>query len=218
LGSGVDVCYPQSNRKLYEELQVKGGVLSTYPPGTAPLARLFPARNRIVSGLADVLVVIEARCRSGTSITVEMALEQGKDIFAVPGRVTDRLSDGCNKMIKEGAHVLLSTEDFMLDLLELLPEKMTRLKAQNCENLKNPSKENGADSVENMADALKDDFVTYVLDVLDFYPRSLEDIIHQLKKKYQLEVQQEEFTAKIMYLCIVGLVKQDSPGWYSKKI
>lgn len=84
LGCGVDVCYPKSNERLYNELLVKGGILSTYPPGTAPQARLFPSRNRIVSGLADVLVVIEARRRSGTSITVEMALEQGKDILLYP--------------------------------------------------------------------------------------------------------------------------------------
>ena len=75
LGSGVDVCYPARNRRLYERLRERGGVLSEYPPGTPALSRNFPPRNRIVSGLADAVVVVEAREKSGTLITVDMALE-----------------------------------------------------------------------------------------------------------------------------------------------
>ena len=92
LGCGVDICYPRQNRKLYEELIQKGGLLSTYAPGTKALPAYFPPRNRIVSGLADALIVIEARQKSGTLITVDMALEQGKDVYVVPGRITVRLS------------------------------------------------------------------------------------------------------------------------------
>ena len=93
LGCGVDICYPAQNRRLYEELLEKGGLLSTYAPGTKPLPQYFPPRNRIVSGLSDALIVIEARQKSGTLITVDMALEQGRDVYVVPGRLTDRLSD-----------------------------------------------------------------------------------------------------------------------------
>ena len=96
LGSGVDVCYPASNKSLYEKLKVTGGILSEYPPGTSAIARNFPARNRIVSGLADAIIVVEAREKSGTLITVDMALEQGREVYAVPGRITDSLSVGCN--------------------------------------------------------------------------------------------------------------------------
>lgn len=103
LGCGVDICYPSQNRKLYEELIQKGGLLSTYAPGTKALPAYFPPRNRIVSGLADALIVIEARQKSGTLITVDMALEQGKDVYVVPGRITDRLSDGCNRLLTQGA-------------------------------------------------------------------------------------------------------------------
>ena len=77
LGCGVDICYPAQNRRLYEELLEKGGLLSTYTPGTKPLPQYFPPRNRIVSGLSDALIVIEARQKSGTLITVDMALEHG---------------------------------------------------------------------------------------------------------------------------------------------
>ena len=90
---------------MYEELLEKGGLLSTYAPGTKPLPQHFPPRNRIVSGLSDALIVIEARQKSGTLITVDMALEQGRDVYVVPGRLTDRLSDGCNHLLTQGAGV-----------------------------------------------------------------------------------------------------------------
>lgn len=118
LGCGVDICYPEANRQLYERLKVCGGIISEYPPGSPALACHFPPRNRIVSGLADVVVVIEARIKSGTLITVDMALEQGREVYVVPGRVTDRLSDGCNSLIKQGAGILLSPEEFLKELLE----------------------------------------------------------------------------------------------------
>ncbi|MCR5427252.1 MAG: DNA-processing protein DprA [Lachnospiraceae bacterium] len=118
LGSGADICYPPSNRPLYDRLLRQGGILSTYPPGTPATAKYFPPRNRIVSGLADFLVVIEARQRSGTLITVDMALEQGREIYAVPGRLTDRLSDGCNGLLGQGAQVYLSPELLIRELRE----------------------------------------------------------------------------------------------------
>lgn len=119
LGSGVDVCYPSQNRAIYEALIAGGAVVSSYPLGTPARPQNFPPRNRIVSGLADAVIVIEARAKSGTLITVDTGLEQGKEIYAVPGRVTDRLSDGCNYLIKQGAGVILSPKDFLDELWEL---------------------------------------------------------------------------------------------------
>ena len=100
LGSGVDVCYPEDNRRLYDSLITNGGVISEYLPGTQPKPQYFPQRNRIISGLSDVVLVIEAREKSGTLITVDMALEQGREVFAVPGRICDSLSYGCNSLIR----------------------------------------------------------------------------------------------------------------------
>lgn len=108
LGCGVDVCYPQSNREIYEYCARQGALVSEYPPGTAPVARNFPPRNRIISGLSELVLVMEAREKSGTLITVDMALEQGKEVFALPGRATDELSHGCNRLIAQGAGVALS--------------------------------------------------------------------------------------------------------------
>ena len=113
LGCGVDICYPKSSRRLYEQILEQGGILSTFPPGTEPIKRLFPERNRIVSGLADVILVVEARQKSGTFITVDMALEQGREVYAIPGRLTDRLSDGCNLLLQQGALIAVSPKDLL---------------------------------------------------------------------------------------------------------
>ncbi|MDE6529482.1 MAG: DNA-processing protein DprA [Lachnospiraceae bacterium] len=107
LGCGVDICYPLSNRKLYQALLAHGGIISEFLPGTKPEAGHFPLRNRIISGLADLILVIEAKERSGTRITVNMALEQGREVYAVPGRITDELSRGCHRMICDGAGMAL---------------------------------------------------------------------------------------------------------------
>lgn len=116
LGCGVDVCYPAQNQDIYEQIPTQGGILSEYPPGTAPCAGLFPRRNRIISGLADALLVIEARKKSGTLITVDAALEQGKEVYALPGRVTDALSGGCNALIAQGAGIATSPEQLLEEL------------------------------------------------------------------------------------------------------
>ncbi len=116
LGCGVDICYPPENRFLYERLAQEGGLLSEYAPGTLPAAHLFPARNRIISGLSDLVLVTEARSRSGTLITVDLALEQGREVFAVPGRITDPCSGGCNRLIQNGAGIAVSPEQLLKEL------------------------------------------------------------------------------------------------------
>ncbi len=116
-GCGLDICYPVSNFNLYEEILNSGGsIVSEYPLGSPPLGWHFSKRNRIISGLADVVLVIEAKERSGTSITVGNALDQGKQVFALPGRITDRLSQGCNRLIREGACILTGVEDVLESL------------------------------------------------------------------------------------------------------
>lgn len=111
LGCGADICYPRENRRLYEELAARGGILSEYPPGTPPLPHHFPMRNRLIAAFSDVLLVLEARAKSGSLITVDQALEQGKDVMALPGRVGDVLSAGCLGLIRQGAGVLTCCGD-----------------------------------------------------------------------------------------------------------
>lgn len=113
LGCGVDICYPREHLGLYMDIQKEGGLISEQPPGTPPLPMYFPARNRIISALADVILVMEAKEKSGSLITADMALEQGKDVFALPGPVTSPLSLGCHRLISQGAGILISPEELV---------------------------------------------------------------------------------------------------------
>ncbi|MEG0805152.1 MAG: DNA-processing protein DprA [Lachnospiraceae bacterium] len=116
LGGGVDICYPAEHFELYEKIIETGGILSEYPPGLKPQPQFFPARNRIISGLAKTVIIIEAREKSGSLITADFALEQGRDVFAVPGRCTDPLSYGCNELIRQGAQIITSVYGLLEDL------------------------------------------------------------------------------------------------------
>lgn len=133
LGCGVNVVYPPENTALYERIAAQGGILSEYPPDMAPRPGFFPMRNRIIAGLCDLLLIIEAKEKSGSLITADCALEQGKDIYAAPGRITDPLSAGCNRLIRQGAGILLSPEeltgelDFLSEKNKLPLEKSERL-------------------------------------------------------------------------------------------
>ena len=129
LGCGVDVVYPRENADLYMILKDHGGIISENRPGTQPRSVLFPMRNRLISGLADAVLVIEARRRSGTVITVDAALEQGRDIFALPGRVSDNLSDGCNFLISQGA-VIACSPDSIIEHFYGVSDKGTDLTRQ----------------------------------------------------------------------------------------
>lgn len=116
LGCGADICYPSGNIALYQRLEEEGGLISEYPPGSVPLPVHFPMRNRIISGLSDIVIVAEAKIKSGSLITADLALEQGRDVYAVPGRIGDERSYGTNRLIKQGAGMILSQEDFLKDL------------------------------------------------------------------------------------------------------
>ena len=113
LGNGVDVCYPRENAYLYDDLAAAGALLSEYPPGTEPAAPHFPARNRILAGLCAATLVVEAPEKSGALITAASALEQGRDVFAVPGPVDAPKSAGCNALIRNGAVLVSEAEDLL---------------------------------------------------------------------------------------------------------
>ena len=164
LGSGVEVCYPPENKRLFEELQVKGALVSENLPFTKPTPGLFPLRNRIISGLADIVVVVQAREKSGTLITVDMALEQGKEVYAIPGRITDELSKGCNRLLKQGAGMIYSIEDFLIEICPQLQVKYEREREEIAPNL----------SVEEKA----------VLKIVDVTYKTMEEIYNEMKKEY----------------------------------
>ena len=114
LGCGLDVIYPSENFELYKKIVQTGGTIITeYPLGTKPKRYNFPERNRIISGLSEKILVIEAKERSGALITVDYALEQGKDVYAIPGNITSLNSVGPNELIKEGAFIVTNIQDIV---------------------------------------------------------------------------------------------------------
>jgi len=118
LGCGVDVVYPRSHVALYEQVKERGPLISEYPLSTRPDGFRFPARNRIISGLCMGVIVVEATCKSGSLITARLALDQGREVFAVPGRIDSMKSEGTHRLIQQGAKLVQSSED-VLDELQL---------------------------------------------------------------------------------------------------
>ena len=124
LGCGIDVVYPPENSRLAQGIIKQGAILSEYPPGTPPLAGHFPGRNRIISGLSKGVLIVEAAQKSGSLLTADFALEQGREVFAVPGPVYSQIGCGVNRLLKDGAHLVTEARD-ILDVL--WPGKATDL-------------------------------------------------------------------------------------------
>ena len=227
LGCGVDVCYPPECRGLYEKLPGYGGIISEYPPGTQPKAGLFPLRNRIISGLCDILLVMEARQRSGTLITVDMALEQGKEIWALPGRCDDVLSYGCNRLIAQGCGILTGEKEFVEEL-ELLKQKYERKPHRpeiGAADKKNrvclPEKtERGilkqvkSVGIKEKAQQCKEGLEQAIITVLDYQPMSLNSIYEKITYHAELTCTLPQVSEVLMELCIKGLAKQVNGSWY----
>jgi len=116
LGTGIDIIYPGSNKKLFEQILQKGAVISEFPLGAPPEPKNFPIRNRIISGLGRGVVVVEATKKSGSLITASLALEQGREVFAVPGSIDSFKSTGCHFLIKQGATLIENSDDVLDEL------------------------------------------------------------------------------------------------------
>ena len=113
IGTGLDVYYPKENKALQDYMSKNHLVLSEYGPGEQPLKYHFPERNRIISGLCQGVMVVEAKLRSGSLITCERAMEEGRDVFAIPGNILDGKSDGCHHLIQEGAKCITTGFDIL---------------------------------------------------------------------------------------------------------
>ncbi|WP_058485145.1 DNA-processing protein DprA [Defluviitalea phaphyphila] len=118
LANGVDICYPKCNMELMKKIEEKGTIISEFPPGTRPIPGFFPLRNRIISGLSQGVIVIEAGEKSGALITADLALEQGKEVFAVPGNIFNKSSIGTNKLIQQGAKLVMNIDDILSEIMD----------------------------------------------------------------------------------------------------
>ena len=197
LGSGVEVCYPPENKFLYERLQEQGALVSENLPFTKPSPGLFPLRNRIISGLADIIVVVEAREKSGSLITVDMALEQGKEVYAIPGRITDSVSQGCNRLIKQGAGIIFSIEDFLEEICPIL-QKNYEVKAETREP--NLSEEEKA-----------------ILKALDVSCKTMEEIYNLVKKEFPV-MTIIRLMELILELQMKQIIKEESGYYYCNRL
>ena len=120
LGSGIDVVYPRENERLFSQITRNGAVLTEFPPTTPPSSEHFPRRNRIISGLSLGVLIVEASVRSGSLITATYALEQGREVFAVPGRITSGRSRGTNQLIQQGAKLVSNANDIFDEIFPLI--------------------------------------------------------------------------------------------------
>ena len=116
IGTGIDIDYPQRNRALAQRIAQEGCIVSEYPLGMPPLAANFPRRNRLISGLARAVLVVEAAAQSGSLITARMAAEQGRDVFAIPGSIHSPLAKGCHQLIRQGAKLVETTQDILEEM------------------------------------------------------------------------------------------------------
>ena len=191
LAGGVDICYPSGNRPLYARiLRENGGILSEQPPGMRARNYFFPARNRIISGLADLVLIVEAREKSGSLITAQWALDQGKIVYAVPGPVNEALSMGCHKLIYDGAGIAYS------------PEILLRELGFNCENkVKSPEKND-----LGLASDLK-----LVYSCLDLRPKSTDFLIQKTG------LPPEKIGSLLLELKLSGLVREIGRHYYIKE-
>lgn len=188
LGCGVDIIYPSENRELFERIvKNKGAIISEFPFGTKPRKENFPIRNRIISGLSEGVVVIEAGKKSGTLITAKWALDQGKEVFAVPGSVFSSQSEGTHLLIKEGANVVTSPEE----ILEHFgwEKKLTLEKEKTEVEISEEEKE--------------------ILSVLSSYPQHVEEIFAKIDRP------PFEILSLLTELELKGLV-ENLPGKYVK--
>lgn len=191
VGCGINICYPKENYKLYEMMERTGGIVSEYGLGTRPRPGNFPMRNRIISGMSDIIIVVEAREKSGSLITAETALEQGKDVFAIPGRITDILSAGCNRLIQQGAFPLLEVGD-ILDYFGMTHGKMLRIQEKNQKGLAKKEKK------------------VYIC--LDLQPKFIEEIV----KESGLPM--HECVGILLDLELEGYIVQEANHYYRKKL
>ena len=174
LGNGLDLIYPPEHRQLAADITRSGAILSEYPPGVPPRPLHFPARNRLISGLCQAVVIVEATARSGALITADFALEHGREVFAVPGPVRSRASVGCHRLLQQGAGLVTSAAD-VIEALGLLGVSLTGLAKVR------PAQKGGDDL--DLTPPLRE-----LLESIPFEPTRLDDIVGSRRSDHILSI------------------------------
>lgn len=207
LGCGADICYPSGNQTLYDTLAQNFGILSEVPPGSPPLRYNFPLRNRIISGLSDVVLVVEAKLKSGSLITADYALEQGRTVYAVPGRVGDALSDGCNNLISQGAGIASSPE-VLLEEFDKIENTLSFEAGRSRLRIGRERKEKRVLSDSTLTEASKK-----IYQLLSWSESIGTD---EISARTELSI--PEVNAALMRLLLSGYIVEDLPGLYMKSM
>ncbi len=207
LGTGIDVIYPKNNSDIYDDLTHHGLVISEFAPKTAPISTNFPIRNRIISGLSIGVLVVEGSLRSGTLITARQALEQNRDVFAIPGAATSATSQGCQDLIRQGAKVVFSAEDILCDLSKQL-EPYIKIDPLKVKSYAKGDLNQIKDEKEHIQDldlfsSAEQAHVKSILKYLHSHGQSHVDVICQ-----DLDKPIHEVTTMLMSMELSGLVKR----------
>lgn len=198
LGNGIDRVYPDENYKLFTQMEKMGGIVSESNIGVPPSPGLFPQRNRLIAGFSDGILVIEAMEKSGTFITVDQGLEQGKDIFALPGRIMDVQSKGCNNLIKMGAHMVTEVSD-ILEILHF-----------DSENVENSVEKQDLDSIIHKKSLAPLEKIVYSCLRID--SKYLDDIIREV------QLAPQDVCMILNKLVMQGIVCETTRNYYAIKL
>jgi len=202
-GTGLDMVYPSSSRKLAERIRNQGAMISELPLGAKPLRQHFPSRNRIISGLSLAVLVIEAGLNSGTLITARKAAEQGRDVFALPGSLHNPMAKGCHRLIREGARLVETTADIMQELGPLAAELQMELREQL--DLLNQENEPPVVLQQNLLD---DPEYQLVWDAIEFDPKPFDEIIEQTG------LSASAISSMLLMMELKGMIKKHTSGRY----
>ena len=205
LGCGVDVVYPKENKKLYEQIAESGALISEFPLGAPPMAYHFPRRNRIIAGLSLGVLVVEAHSRSGSLITASLSAEEGREVYVVPGPIDSLNSKGTNRLIQEGAKMVLGSQDIIEDL-RLVLKDLTMESAGGDVTIKDNSNESTAIAIE--VDALSEDEKV----ILNLFQEDLPLTIDELLSISQFSFQQ--LNSLLIQLEIKEKIKKKPGGFY----
>jgi DNA processing protein len=196
-GTGLDVTYPRKNAELASRIREHGAIVSEFPPRTPPLRPHFPRRNRIISGLSFGTLVVEAARNSGSLITAQHALEQGREVFAIPGSIHNPLSHGCHKLIRSGAKLVESAGDVLSEVLNFLqPQSLA-------------AREAGAVNVGDRLPALDKEY-EILLDALGFEPASIDVLATRTG------IPGDSVTSMLLILELQGHIKPHGGGRYGR--
>ena len=193
LGCGLDVIYPPENRKLFDRIAQRGAIISEFPLGTPPDAVNFPRRNRIISGLSLGVIVVEASLKSGSLITARYAIEQGRDVYAIPGNINSSGSRGTNSLIKDGAKLVEDPEEVLVDILpQYMPSAQERAKKERQFSMSEEERQ--------------------LFDIIDGEPLHIDD----LAEKSGLDI--PELSSHLLSLELMGAVTQHPGKNFTKSI